>query len=369
MATQVRILFIGGKRKNVPESRLLCEWEQYEQDSSQLKRGEISFSKEKPFHIVLCFNDYIGHSASEAFRSKAKLLGIPFVGASGGFLKLLEAAMKSGQDLYPFVKSDTKPQSVPVADRVPSNPVIEWAKSLPRTAQARTVKDNVRVWAVTNRSGGESVLLKGKLLDDAVNFVKKKGLGSGSRGGLTPKESAKVVRFMEKQYGFSKRGLSLTPTTVMRNVGVVLGTLPDKVSKNILGKFGKGKKAARKAAVKATTLIKKKQEEAMSPEEKVEREKRKQKIVDEINGKSKTTPIPSNLSESELIQLFSSDISQSLLQIFSKHDALYEKIVELNRENASYIEHITRLEEERDKLTEKINELGEEVKKWKRMVI
>jgi hypothetical protein len=375
MTAPVRILFIGGKRHNVPENRLLCEWEQYEQDSSQLRRGTISFPKDKPFHIILCFNDFIGHDGSNGFRSKAKMLGIPFVGASGGFTKLLEAAKNAGHDLYPFVKTD-RPQVAPKppTERIPSTPIIEWAKSIPRQAQARIVKNGIRVWVIPNRGGGESVLLKGKLLDDAVNYVKKHGLGSGARGGLTPKEALKVVRHMEKQYEFAKRGITLTHTTVTRNVGVILGTLTTKVKKAVLGKFAKGKKAVKKAAAKASDLIKKKQEESLSPEEREARAAAKRKVEEEINGKVEPlarprSSSPSSSPDMDIIELLSADIARSIEFMLKKHDVLTEKIVELNRENAGFIEAITRIEEERDRLRDEVTSLQDEVKKWKRMAI
>ena len=371
MASPIRILFIGGKKHNVPADRILCEWEQYEQDSPQLRKGVISYPKDKPFHMILCFSDFIGHGAkngggSDGFRQKAKLLDIPFVSASGGMSKLLEAAKKAGHDLYPFFKMSKDRPPKPPSERTPPNRVIEWAKSLPRQAQARIVKDGVRVWVIPNRGGGVSVLLKGKLLDDAVKYVRQHSLGKGTRGGLTPKEAQRVAKYLEKTYEFAKRGITLTHTTVTRNVGVVLDTLSEKVKKDILGKYADGKKAVKAASIKNDNLVAKKQQEAMSPEEKQYREEIKRKIAGEIDSKSK---FPSALAEDDLVKLFASDIAQTMSHFVTKLDTLYDRIVDLSRENASYIEHITSLEEKRDALQEKVNELEEEIKQWKRMAV
>jgi len=373
----IRILFIGGKKHNVPADRLLCEWEQYEQDSSQLKRGEIAFSKDKPFHIILCFNDFIGHAGSEAIRNKARMLGIKFVGSSGGFSKLVEAARLAGEDLSPFIKSEngSKPQQdKPPIERIPPSPVIEWAKSIPKTAVSRVVNNNMRVWAMPNRVGGESVLLKGKVLDDAVSFVRQKKLGKGARGGLTPKEAALVRDHLESIYGFTGRGLSLQPTSITRNVGVVLDTLPTATKNKILGPFAKGKEVVRKAARKSEEILAGKQERAMSPEEREAREAAKMKVASEIAKETGgvtpdltkyDSPVGSG-NGSGTVERFSADIARALEQIFLKHDALYGKIVDLSKENGAFLETIVRLEGERDTLRSEVEALKEEIVRWKK---
>lgn len=79
------ILFIGGKKHNIPPQRMKCQYTQYEQDSTEIKRGEISLRglNDQP-DMVMCFIDFMGHGNFDAFKSKCALLGIPFIASSGG---------------------------------------------------------------------------------------------------------------------------------------------------------------------------------------------------------------------------------------------------------------------------------------------
>jgi hypothetical protein len=350
---KIRLLIVGGMKKNVPSSRLTsaCHVTHFEQGSRELKKGEITASHGNLPHIVLCFLDFIGHGESGTFKSKANTLGIPFAGAKGGFGALIEAARQVGVDLDPFLKTKPTPPPPKPKPAPPKEGVEAWIDDAPRHALERVVKGGFKVWAMVNRSGGHSVILKGDLLRDAVERAKKGNYGTGTRGALTPKEAEHIINALDNKYEFARRGINLSTATVIRNVGFVMGTLSDSVMKQMMAKTkGRRKKAGRKKGTgrKPTEM----------DDETKARQARKAELAAELkNGNG----APDNVNIEEFMG--------SMVALMQKMDSLYEKIVDLETQNATYIAEATALEADKNRLEKELEEANKEVAKLKRMVI
>lgn len=322
-----RILIVGGKKHNIPLEKFSSDVEviQYEQDSREAKKGEININKLP--HAILCLNSFIGHNGSDRFRKKAKALGIPFISSRGGMSNLIEAAARSGFDLTGYMVDEKMPKI--------DKSTKKWIHIIPKHAQ-RIASGGHQLYYVRNKRSENALLFKGEVLEDAIKEVVECNYGSGKRGMLTEVEAQDVIDALDHKYDFTRLGITLSTNTVIKNVGFIMGTLSeaaiDKMRLKIENSIKKkGKKSSQKSSQKPAKMSKK-----------------------QIRKQTKSKM----LRKEELSKEVSADIEKlknNTETTMQKMNALYDRIIDLEKQNTYYIEEISSLEKDKDELIKEIN--------------
>jgi hypothetical protein len=341
------ILFLGGKPRNIPEKNLLCTWEQIDQDEAE--RRDPGFKRIPT--VILVMKDFLGHSAYDRFKEKAGLLRVPFVVSSGGFGALIAAAKEQGLDLSKWVKNGAEPAKeepapAPVIVTSGQKPQLSedmklWLGRSCPTSKEMVASKGRRVQVTAVRGGKLSLVLKGLPLEMALEEIRRRGW---DKEHLSPDRSERIADYLSEELGLDKIGAHLTPASVQRVSNFLHGFMTEGEKERVRDQRKK-KKQAKRAKTAPTPSP------APSPA-------------------ASSVPTPA-VPPAEPAQP-KSPTTQALVVHLSHRDevekkliGLYEKVLAMTAENASFIEQIERLEGILKTRDEELKKSGAEIQKWK----
>jgi len=372
-AEDFRLLVVGGKNGNVPKDQVLCSVEHLDADTAKamLQRGSISFTAGSQPHLILVFRDYISHGPSTAFKEAAKLWGIPFVVAKGGFGALVEEARSRGIDIRRYIvetpikrkskpmkkKKKRGPKPAPKAEAAPQ-PVH---KPEPEPKEKEAVLDNKTAWIrkyptkafeiasdgvvipVHRTKAGLCLLPKGAVLEFLLEEVRTYKMGKGPRGALERNEIRALQRKLEKRFGLKKLDVHVPSyNTIGKYVGYILDTLTEDQAMKMA------------IIVKSHTVDVPRQIEyvkpgaASAPEPKPAPEPEPKP-----SPEPKATPAPKRKT---------APAPKAEEKTVDKISELYERLLDARTENAAFIEQISQLEETVKRKDKRIEELQKKLK-------
>ena len=382
---EFRLLIIGGKSKDVPRDRILCEFTHYDSDEAKnrLKRGEISFSLGKEPHLILAMRDYINHAPVERFKKAAKTYGIAFVAASGGFWTLVNKARARGYDVGPLIApAERRPTGEvvkPPKSELDLDPeMVAWINGYPRSAYKLRVIGGQEI-PVINTKRGVSLLMKGRPLEYALSLISVLKLGTGKRGAIRQGEARQIIERLEQVYKLKQFGIKAPQElSVIKNLGYVLGTNSAAATKEMASKASLLGTLREAASVKSKSTPLKEHEEhgkltctahkggptearcmfcALPCDDRLAEYKKEETPPPEPDPEPTPTPEPE--PEPEPAPEPEAPKAGDPLERIS---ALYERLIDAQSENASYMEQIGKLEEDLKRKDVKIKELEEKVK-------
>jgi len=340
MAEVPHLLFLGGKPRNIPEKNLLCTWEQIDQDEAE--RRDPGFKKIPT--VILVMKDFLGHSAYDRFKEKAGLLRVPFVVSSGGFGALIAAAKEQGVDLSRWVKSNGEkepekeptpppaPAPVPIQKGVLSEDMKLWLSRTSPTAKEVEVSKGRKVLVSKVRGGKTSLNLKGLPLEMVLAEIRNRGW---DKARLLNGQSEKIAQYLEDELDLHKFGIGLNPKSVQR------------VSNFLHGFMGEGEKER----VRHQPKEKHPKSPPKAPGTPVS-------APAQVRPEEPPKPVPAT-TQAFMVHLANRD------EVEKKLIGLYERVLAMTAENASFIEQIERLEGLLKTRDEELKKSGAEIQKWK----
>ena len=363
----MRVLFLGGKPKNIPRKRLKKDVMvvHYGEKDKELVRGE--FSGGIP-DIIFCFLDYIGHTESKSFRAAAQKHDIPFIAAKGGFSHMISQAEEQGLDIGDILVNGTIPKSPPAPPQTKPEPSKDYENGdydkkflLPRVAREAYVNNGLKVYTMIARNNTLALLIKREVMEDVCRLARDLGY----KEWLPLPAAELIVEELEKMYGLEQRGITVTAMNVQKNVNNYRGAKASGKQKRGRPKGVVETKPRTPKGTKPSKPIPSPVQSREMDQEQVQKEINK--IMDQMRGKVKQSRA---IAGNNAYEIFLTEMALHYREVDEARKetvALLREIIALKSDNAAFLEQAVGAETELRTKQDRIEQLERDVDKWKTM--